>query len=152
MYRFERFEYKLEYKCGKYYVIFWDFDGQFHKLEVDEVLYLEMVQFRKEHKRQENFFDRHIEKHALTDEQFLERSVRKQKSIEELMHEKEIADKLYKAIEGLPEIQRRRFLLYYVEGLAYTKIAELEKCSRRAVAYSVSIAKEKVMREILSFL
>ena len=43
------------------------------------------------------------------------------KSIEEQMIEAERAELLCKAVDGLPEIQRRRFLLYYEYESIFTK-------------------------------
>lgn len=42
---------------------------------------------------------------------------------------------LQAAIEALPEVRRRIFLLYHVEGLAYRDIAEREGTTARSVEY-----------------
>ncbi len=46
-------------------------------------------------------------------------------------------EKLHKAINELPEKQKKRLILHYFQELTYVEIAEREKCSIRAVEYSV---------------
>ena len=55
---------------------------------------------------------------------------------------------LCKAVGSLPEIQRRRFLLYYEYELNFYQIAAMEHCTASAIQKSVAIAKEKVKAEI----
>ena len=55
---------------------------------------------------------------------------------------------LYKAVGSLPEIQRRRFLLYYEYEFNFYQIAAMEHCTASAIQKSVAIAKEKVKAEI----
>jgi len=47
---------------------------------------------------------------------------------------------LYAAIKKLPELQRRRLLLYYYKGLNYRQIAELEGVSITAVGRAIERA------------
>lgn len=56
--------------------------------------------------------------------------------------------KLHKAIAELPEIQRRRLILYYFGELTYEQIAEIERCTKRAVKFSVDIAIGKLKEKI----
>ncbi len=56
--------------------------------------------------------------------------------------------KNYKAVGSLPEIQRRRFLLYYEYEFNFYQIAAMEHCTASAIQKSVAIAKEKVKAEI----
>ena len=55
---------------------------------------------------------------------------------------------LCKAVDRLPEIQRRRFLLYYEYEFNFYQIAAMEHCTASAIQKSVAIAKEKVKAEI----
>ena len=49
-------------------------------------------------------------------------------------------NRLYAAIEKLPELQRRRLLQYFVEGLNYRQIAELEGVTITAIGRAVERA------------
>ena len=64
------------------------------------------------------------------------------------MIEEERNETLCKAVESLPEIQRRRFLLYYEYEFNFYQIAAMEHCTASAIQKSVAIAKEKVKAEI----
>ena len=51
---------------------------------------------------------------------------------------------LNKAIAALPEIQRRRFLLYHEYDFNYRQIGEMEHCRPQSIRHSVIRAKEKI--------
>ncbi|MGI5849500.1 MAG: RNA polymerase sigma factor [Christensenellales bacterium] len=53
-------------------------------------------------------------------------------------------ERLRKAITELPEVQRRRFILYHEFGLTYGQIAEMEGCSFQAIAKSIKAAGNKI--------
>ena len=57
-----------------------------------------------------------------------------------------------KAVARLPEIQRRRFLLYYEYDFNFYQIGEMEHCTASAVQKSVSVAREKVKAEMRKYL
>ena len=46
-------------------------------------------------------------------------------------------EELHKAIQYLPDLQRRRLILYYFGDMTYEQIAEIEKCSYPAARRSV---------------
>ena len=59
------------------------------------------------------------------------------KSLDERMVEEERNETLYKAVGSLPEIQRRRFLLYYEYEFNFYQIAAMEHCTASAIQKSV---------------
>lgn len=65
-----------------------------------------------------------------------------------LMRQVERAE-LREALERLPLVARRRFLLHCLEGLSVKALAQLEGCSDRAIKYSLALARKK-LREHLS--
>ena len=67
--------------------------------------------------------ERHREFSEVWDETLNRRGLKLPKSIEEQMIEAERAELLCKAVDGLPEIQRRRFLLYYEYEFNFYQIA-----------------------------
>ena len=80
------------------------------------------------------------------------RALRLPKNIDELIIEKEQAEVLQKAINALPEIQRRRFLLYHEYDLNYYQIGAMEHCTPQAVRRSVIIAREKINARMKNYL
>ena len=96
--------------------------------------------------------ERHREFSEVWDETLNRRALKLPKSIEEQMIEAERAELLCKAVDGLPEIQRRRFLLYYEYEFNFYQIAAMEHCTASAIQKSVAIAKEKVKAEMRKYL
>ena len=56
--------------------------------------------------------------------------------------------KLYKSILELPEIQQRRIIKYYFYNMTFETIAREEKCSKRAIKFSVDIAIKKLSEKL----
>ena len=96
--------------------------------------------------------ERHREFNEVWDETLYRRALRVPKSLDERMIEEERNETLCKAIESLPEIQRRRFLLYYEHDFNFYQIAAMEHCTASAIQKSVAIAKEKVKAEMKKYL
>lgn len=70
------------------------------------------------------------------------------KSVDEQIIEAERNELLYQEIAALPEVQRRRFLLYYDEGYNFREIGEMEGCSKTAILKSVYIARDKIRKKM----
>ena len=49
-----------------------------------------------------------------------------------------------KKLKDLPEIQKRRIIMYFFEGMTYEEIATIEECKHPAVVKSVKAALEKL--------
>lgn len=132
----------------RYFISFKDGQGKSHELEVSEQFFME---FRQMERRNRNLFqwdERHREFNEVWDETLYRRALRVPKSLDERMVEEERNETLYKAVGSLPEIQRRRFLLYYEYEFNFYQIAAMEHCTASAIQKSVAIAKEKVKAEI----
>ena len=127
-----------------YYVSFRDGQADFHETEIDFELYKAFREFEKHDERQKNFFRRHVEHSELTDETLNKRAMCPSKSIEEQICDNERSAAFWAAVGKLPQIQRRRFLLYYDCELTYEQIAEMEGCTFQAVAKSVAAVEEKI--------
>ena len=95
---------------------------------------------------------RHREFNEVWDETLYRRALRVPKTLDESMIEKERNELFYKAVARLPEIQRRRFLLYYEYDFNLYQIGEMEHCTASAVQKSVSVAREKVKAEMRKYL
>lgn len=74
------------------------------------------------------------------------RAVEVPESLEEQVYRKLLCEKLHKAIGKLPEVQRRRLMLYYFDGYTYQQIAEMEGCKHPAIVKSVAAAEKKLKK------
>ena len=97
----------------RYFISFKDGQGKSHELEVSEQFFMEFRQMERRNRNLLQWDERHREFSEVWDETLNRRALKLPKSIEEQMIEAERAELLCKAVDGLPEIQRRRFLLYY---------------------------------------
>ena len=127
-----------------YYVSFADGEGIHRETEVSRPVYLEFLRFIKNERNLKRWDERHIEQSELTDESLYNRAFNPQKNIEDTAFDSLRNEQLRLVIQGLPEIQRRRFVLYHEFGLTYDQIAKIEGCSFRAVKYSTDIAVKKI--------
>ena len=135
----------------RYYISFTDGCGILQETEVEKDVFNEIEKYRKHEKRQLNFFDRHIEHSELTDESLQEQTARPPVSLEEsaIMRDRESALRI--AVAELPEIQRQRFLLYFMYGLTFEQISEQERCTKMAVKYTVDKAKAVISKNLKDF-
>ena len=144
---------QIEESDGKtrYIVFFKDGQGIIQEIEVPRQIYHEFDEFRKHDKRQQNYFDLHIEHFDLTDKQINRRALRQSKGLEETVIDRMRNEAMKQAIAELPEIQRRRFTLYYEHDLNYREIGEMEGCTESSVQKSVKLAKEKLRANLKKF-
>ena len=132
----------------RYFISFKDGQGKSHELEVSEQFFMEFRQMERRNRNLLQWDERHREFNEVWDETLYRRALRVPKSLDERMVEEERNETLYKAVGSLPEIQRRRFLLYYEYEFNFYQIAAMEHCTASAIQKSVAIAKEKVKAEI----
>ncbi|QNM04441.1 RNA polymerase sigma factor [Qiania dongpingensis] len=62
---------------------------------------------------------------------------------EEQVCRMETRDELFSVLESCTEAQRRRFLLYALDGLTFEQIARLSGCSKAAVQDSIEAVRKK---------
>ena len=98
-----------------------------------------------------NEVDRHYEQSELTEASLYDRAVHRPAMVEESALQRMEYAQLHRAISELPEIQKRRLILYYFQGLTYEQIAGIEGCTKRAVKFSVDIAVEKLKKFFKNF-
>jgi len=132
-----------------YFVSFTDGQSVEHEVEIDRETFEALDDCRRHEKRQKNFHDRHIEHSDLTDETLLRRACEAPHATDEIIGRSETVRALRAAINELPEIQRRRLLLYYETELTYAQIAEIEGCTKMPVKRSIHRAEERI-RETLT--
>lgn len=136
----------------RYFISFKDGQGLFHELEVSEQFFIEFRQMERRNRNLQQWDERHREFSEVWDETLNRRARKLPKSIEELMIEAERTEFLQQAIVNLPELQRRRFLLYYEYDLNYYEIGAIEHCTASAVRSSVVIARKKIKTQMKKYL
>ena len=140
--------YTLSENDGQYYVSFKDGQGVLQELEISECIYKAFDKFELEDLVYLNVWDRHLEQSEVCEQTLNRRARRKPEGMEETVLDMLEVEQLHRAIVSLPEVQRRRIVQYYFEGLTYQQIAKEEHCSFQAVAKSISAA-EKRMKKFL---
>lgn len=143
--------YTLTIVNGRYYLSFKDGRGMLQTIEIDKVLYGLFNRFELEDISYLNKVSRHIEHSELTEATLNNRAFYKPETVEDTVSRSMEYELLHRAIAKLPEVQRRRLLLYFFGELTYEQIAELEGCTKRAVKFSVDIAIEKLKRDLKVF-
>lgn len=136
--------YVLSVEDGSYFISFSDGQGVYHREQVDEKLYTVFDQYELEDISHLNVVSRHYEHSDLTEGSLNRRATAAPEPLEDQVYRKLLYQKLRKAILTLPEIQRRRLLLYYFDGYTFEQISEMEGCTKRAVKFSVDIALRKL--------
>ncbi|MSU03562.1 RNA polymerase sigma factor [Tissierella pigra] len=135
----------------QYYVSFIDGNYVLHRIEINFDIYSALFELNKRDRNLTRSDERNLEHSELTDETLSRRIFEKSKGTEEIILEKEMKTEFWKAIGELPNIQRKRLLLYYDYGFSLKEIAKMENCSIRAVKYSIDIAKKKLKEKIKKF-
>ncbi|MDE8735114.1 sigma factor-like helix-turn-helix DNA-binding protein [Eubacteriales bacterium DFI.9.88] len=138
-------------KGTNYYISFRDGQGKFQELSVPYDFYMAFRRLELDNRKIENWDWRHREFSEIYDETLNRRALRLPKDVDEIIIEKEQAELLRKAITALPEIQRRRFLLYHEYDLNYYQIGAMEHCTPQAVRRSVIIAREKIKAQMKEY-
>ena len=132
-----------------FYISFQDGQGIKHCLEISQELFESFDTFELEDLSFLNEMDNHYEHSELSEISLNAKSMAHQESIDEVVAKRIQSRNLYIAISQLPEIQRRRLIMYYFDGLTYKQIADIEGCIHQAVAKSIKAAEKKI-KDILS--
>ena len=139
--------YTLSIENNTYYISFTDGQGIFHKQEISMELYAAFNGFELDDISLMNEASRHLTEADAGEEPLGHRIADLAEPVEDHVYRRIMYQELHKAIAQLPEIQRRRVLLYYFGGYTYEQIAQMENCTKRAVKFSVDAAL-KNLREI----
>jgi len=134
-----------------YYVSFKDGQAVLRETEVSRPVYLEFLRFVKQERNLRRWDERHTEQSDLSDETLYNRASNPPKSVEETVFDSQRDERLRRAIAELPEIQRRRFVLYHEFGMTYEQIAEMEGRHKTSICESVLGAEKKIKEKIKNF-
>ena len=105
-------------------------------IEVKELLEQSDRQIRSQRRQDRRRHTEYVE--GLTDTA----TILPQDDFADLVYKRDIYQRLYTAIAELSEVQRRRLLMYYLGGLTYRQIAELECVGFKTVARTITRAIE----------
>lgn len=131
-----------------YLIAFKDVKGIYHEEYVTKKIFETMNKFELEDLSILNEYDNHIEHSVIYESNLNKRAINKDELIEDIIEKKIILDMINKEINELPDIQKRRIKKYYFYGMTYEAIAKEEKCTKRAVKFSVDIGIEKISNKI----
>lgn len=140
--------YTLTEKADKHFLSFQDGQGVLRELQITKELFEVLNRFELDDLSILNEWDRHYEHSELTEISLYSRAAMPPESVEETVFRNLRYEALHRAIKQLPEVQRRRLILYYFMGLTYAQIAEKEGCTFQAIGKSISAA-EKRLKKIL---
>ncbi len=138
--------YTLTEKDGKQFLSFLDGQGVLRELQITKELFEVLNRFELDDLSILNEWDRHYEHSELTEISLYNRAVSPPESVEEAVFRNLRYEALYKAMERLPETQRRRLVLYYFAGLTYAQIADKEGCKYQTVQESIYVALKKLKK------
>lgn len=129
-----------------FYLSFIDSSGTCQCMEIDQMLFDTLDKFELEDLSFMNEVDNHYEHAELTEQSLNMRASVPLESLEDTIFQRMQNEMLHKAIDMLPEIQRRRLRLYYFSGYTYEQIADRESCTKQAVKKSIDSAIERLKK------
>lgn len=106
----------------KTYNISFNYNKKYYSLEISKELYSLFDKFELEDISYMNKYDRHIEHLPLDEIQLHKRISNREKSLEETVIENIEKQRLYTAIDKLPQIQRKRIYLYYFNNMTQNRV------------------------------
>lgn len=128
-----------------YKVAFLDSKNNIQIIEVEADIFDALDSFELDDLSQLNEYDRHIDRFNI-DETSYKKYSNKPQSLEEEIVQNMLYNELKLEISRLPEIQRRRLVLYFFNDLTLQEIAIIDNCSPRAVKDSIDISINKLKK------
>lgn len=124
-------------------IMFVGANGNIYSVEISPEIYQLFDNFELEDLSEMNEYDRHISNIDIEElPYFLVNN--KPISVEEEAINNILAEELKNRISELPEIQRRRLVLYFFYDMTLAEIAIIENCSPQAVKQSIDISIKKL--------
>ena len=151
--KFKDNPYTLEYKKenNTYKINFKDSKGINNSVEVSEIVYKAFNQFELKDISHMHEYERHIEHSEVYENTLNKRAINLQKSVEQIVEENIISEKLKQAIDSLSEIQKRRIKMYYFEEKTLCEISIIENCSIMSVKDSIDAGIKKIKEKLKKF-
>ena len=143
---YEIFSVGIDTDYQHFYVSFKDGQGVQICMEIDKAVFDLLDRFELDDLSFLNEWDRHIEHSELTEATLHARAIADIESVEITVYKSMRNEQLRRAIAALPEVQRRRLVMYYFDSLTYEEIAEKEGCTHPAVIKSIKSAISKLKK------
>lgn len=143
--------YTIKRKGNEYIVSFKDSLGILQKIKVTKDVYGIFDEYELVDKREMNEFDRHIEHSEIYEDNLIVRAKEKTISLEDEFIQKATFEEVKKAIEMLPDIQKKRIKRYYFDDLNVCQIAEIEEVAHQVVDRSIKKAINNLRKILKKF-
>lgn len=143
--------YSIRRDGNDYFVSFKDALGIYQDVKVTEDVYAVFDKFELDDKKEMNEFDRHIEHSEIYEENLIKRAKEKTISMEDEFIQKATFEELKRAIEMLPEPQKRRIKKYYFEDKNEYQIAEEENARQQSINESLERARNNLKKLLKNF-
>ncbi len=124
-------------------VMFVGANSELYSAEISPEVYELFDMFELEDLSELNEYDRHISNIDIEELPYFLIS-NKPVSVEEEAVNNILAEELKNRVSELPEIQRRRLVLYFFYDMTLAEIAIIENCSPQAVKQSIDISVKKL--------
>lgn len=144
--RYKDNPYTLEVIGNKHYIKFKDSANKIQVIEVSIDIYNVFDASELHDLKEMNEFDNHIEHSEIFENNINSRLKDKQPSIEDEIIKKSTIEDLKKALDMLPEVQKRRIIKYYFEDKTEQEIADEENSTQQAVHTILERAKENLKK------
>lgn len=127
-------------KKEHYYIAYENHEASIKK-EVTKEEYCMYQSFRSIEIREQHIYDRYLEHYEQTELMlYHKRMLKDHDNMVDLLYKEDMVKALYKAIASLSEVQRRRLILHYIDGLSLAQIAQKEHCAKSSIQCSIRIA------------
>lgn len=136
--------YTLYTENKKFYISFVDVNSDFQNIEVSQEVFESFNRFELEDISQMNEYDRHLEHSEIYEHTLHKKKVSSDRLLEEYFENVQVTENLHKAINKLPETQKRRLKKYYFEEKTFEEIALEEGCTYQSIQRSVYRAVAKI--------
>ena len=130
------------------YIVIFNSNNIENKIQISKEIYEALNQFELDDLKQLNEKDRHYERLEQSEEFLFKRSFNKNKSVEDIVEEKIMNDKLKTAINMLSNIQKSRIKKYYFDSKTLDEIALEEHTSHQAISKSIASGIEQIKKNL----
>lgn len=129
-----------------YIVSFKDVKGQLQSIQVSREIYKAFDRFELDDLSEMNEYDNHIEHSEIFENKLEIRVKDKPTGLEDYIIQKSTFEDLKKAINMLPEVQKRRIKKYYFEDKTEQQIADEENATHQSVHIILERALENLKK------
>lgn len=130
------------------YVSFKDSSNILRTVKIEDSIFDVFNQFELDDLSEMNEFDNHIEHSEIFDNNLYGRSMKKPLSVEEQAMNNILIEKILNELTHLSNIQKRRFIKYYIYDFTLEEIAKSENCTKMAVKFSIDRVLEKIKKKL----